>query len=166
MKTFILSVSKYKKWITLGLSIICFVLFLFPRFAQNFPYFIGLPLFYLDLGNRAGIGSHNIFSWGDTSIRLIFSFYIIYIVLIAASLICATVCTILQFKNKKQFFYCTLIFACLAMFFQAFQFEDMETSGVGFSLCFNFYIFLVLLILDIVYLALEKHYLKPTDSGQ
>ena len=159
MKTFILSVSKYKKWITLGLSIICFVLFLFPRFAQNFPYFIGLPLFYFDKHYNYNYFEFPAFRW-------LFSFYIIYILFIAASLICATVCTILQFKNKKQFFYCTLIFACLAMFFQAFQFEDMETSGVGFSLCFNFYIFLILLILDVVYLILEKHYLKPTDSDQ
>lgn len=140
---------------------LCFVLFLFPRFAKNYPYFIGLPLFYLDLANRAGI-SHNIFSWGIKESRLLFSFYIIYILFIAASLTCAIVCIIRQFKNKKQYFFCSFIFAMLAMFFQAFQFNTDDISGnviTKFNLCFTFYIFLILLIIDIAYRILDWHFI-------
>ncbi len=49
----------------------------------------------------------------------------------------------------------------LAMFFQAFDFSTDDISGnviTKFNFCFTFYIFLVLLILDVIYLVLEKHY--------
>lgn len=161
MKTFVFFIFKYRKWIDICLSVLCFVLFLFPRFAQKYPYFIGLPLFYLDWGES--IGNFNIFSWGVKELRLLFSFYIIYILFIAASLTCAIFCIIRQFKNKKQYFFCSFIFATLAMFFQAFNFNTDDISGkvmTEFDLCFNFYIFLVLLILDIVFLILEWYYIR------
>lgn len=161
MKTFISFISKYRKWIDIWLSVLCFVLFIFPVNNRAMPYFIWLPLFYLDMGKFWG--SSNVFSWGGTAIRLIFTFYIVYILFIAASLICSIVCIIRQFKNKKQYFFCSFIFACLAMLFQAFNFSNDDISGkiiTEFDLCFNFYIFLALLILDIVYLVLEWYYIR------
>ncbi len=46
------------------------------------------------------------------------------------------------------------------MFLQGFNCEikDVNTMEVTVDFCFTFYIFLILLILDVVYLVLEKHY--------
>ncbi|MDE6605121.1 MAG: hypothetical protein K2K85_03755 [Clostridia bacterium] len=172
MKTFIINVSKNKKWITLGLSILYLVLFFFPldniklkngQFDGFLPFIIWVPYSMFNITYDQATQSY-------LNNKLNIAVYVIYTALLIACLVLAIISVVRNFKCKKFNFTWSLVCAVLVMFLQGIGFlmDDIDANTVKLStnFCFTFYIFLVLLVLDVVYLILEKHYLKPTDSGQ
>lgn len=165
MKTFIVNVSRYKKWITLGLSILYLLLFCFPLINNSkddgstyqLPFILMLPKFIFSLTDWISWFAH------DKNIPIIavrnFAVYLTCSILMLACFVLAIICVVRLFKSKKFYFIPSLILAFLTSFVSCIY-------ARGVLLQPTFYIFLVLLILDVVYLILEKHYLKPTDSGQ
>ncbi len=165
MKTFIVNVYKNKKWITLGLSILYLLLFCFPLINNSkndgstyqLPFILMLPKFLFSLTDWM--------SWfaRDKNIPIIavrnFAVYLTCSILMLACFVLAIICLIRLFRGKKFYFIPSLTLAFLTSFVSCIY-------ARGVLLQPTFYIFLVLLILDVVYLILEKHYLKPTDSGQ
>ena len=172
MKTFIVNVYKNKKWITLGLSILYLVLFFFPldniklkngQFDGFLPFIIWVPYSMFNITYEQATQSY-------LNNKLNIAVYVIYTALLIACLVLAIISVVRNFKCKKFNFTWSLVCAVLVMFLQGIGFlmDDIDANTVKLStnFCFTFYIFLVLLVLDVVYLILEKHYLKPTDSGQ
>lgn len=70
----------------------------------------------------------------------------------------AIICLVFLFKGKNFYFVWSLSLALLTMLIQGIYFDMMHNKTHKLDLCPTFYIFLVLLILDVVYLVLEKHY--------
>ncbi len=159
MKTFIVNVYKNKKWITLSLSILYLVLFFFPSKMPNYvkggtlPFIIWIPTFFFQLPSL-NIPQRHIAEQTNVAI------FIIYTALLIACFVLTIISVVRKFKNKQFKFIWSFICAVLVMFLQGFNCEikDVNTMEVTVDFCFTFYIFLILLILDVVYLVLEKHY--------
>ena len=174
MKNFIVNVSRYKKWITLGLSILYLLLFCFPlkyriradESIYRLPYIISLLKSIIELPQSFNILSLN----SDPYIRLNeicgIVTNIICALLMLATFILAIICLVYLFKGKQFYFVWSLSSALLTMLIQGIYFDMMHNKKHALDLCPTFYIFLILLILDIVYLVLEKHYLKPTELSK
>ena len=172
MKTFIVNVYKNKKWITLGLSILCLFLLLFPattvykykpdkvtgeaiRFQLPFIIAIFYRLKYTIKYILSYIGYDGIFSdyakHRISTETLLPILVIVFIVLTIVSLI-------LLFKKKKFYFIPSLIVAFLVMLIAGIQLDYYTYTGFRLVFYPTTYIFLALLVLDIVYLCLERHY--------
>ena len=171
MKTFIVNVYKNKKWITLGLSIFYLLLFSFPlvtfskgnyenaseMYHFRLPFILSLPYDWLrfpEAIKRIDLydASHK------ADVILYIAHNITSSILLFICLVLAIVCVIRQFRGKKFYFLPSLTIAFLTMLV-----AGIYNSQIKFE--HKFYpttiIFLVLLILDIVYLILERYYLRP-----
>ena len=164
MKTFIVNVYKNKKWITLGLSILYLLLFLFPIYMPRFkngelvgtlPFIIWIPHYMSQLL------SPQVLQQGYISVQITVAVFFIYTVLLIACFILAIISVVSHFKGKQFKFTWSLVCATLVIFLQGLYFERGNNVDIDVDLCFTFYIFLLLLILDIVYLVLERKYLSP-----
>ncbi len=177
MKNFIVNVSRYKKWITLSLSILYLLLFCFPlvTFSKGYyedaseasyfrlPFILSLPFSWsrfpeiiktIDLYGA----SHKVHATTYVAQNIICS------ILMFICLVLAIVCIIRQFKGKKFYLLPSLTLAFFTMLI-----AGIYTSFTKYKLEFypTTYIFLILLILDVVYLILERHYLKqPTELSK
>lgn len=176
MKTFILSVSKNKKWITLGLSILYLLLFCFPlvTFSKGYfedaseasyfrlPFILSLPYDWMRF--PAAIKTTELSSTEHKAyVTLYIAQNITCSILVFICLVLAIICIIRQFKGKKFCFLPSLALAFLTMLVAGIYTSYHSSQGVEeIKYHLNFYpttyIFLVLLILDVVYLVLEKHY--------
>lgn len=166
MKIFIFNVYKNKKWITLGLSILYLLLFCFPlkyriradESIYRLPYIISLLKSLIGLPQSFNTLSLN----SDPNIRLNAICGIVTNItcalLMLATFIMAIICLVFLFKGKNFYFVWSLSLALLTMLIQGIYFDMMHNKTHKLDLCPTFYIFLILLILDIVYLVLEKHY--------
>lgn len=170
MKTFIVNVSRYKKWITLSLSILYLLLFCFPlvTFSKGYyedaseavyfrlPFILSLPYDWL----RFPEAIKRIDLYGASHKEYVISYIahnITCSILIFICLVLAIVCIIRQFKNKKFLFFPSL--------FLGFIISILSSLSMDFhGLPFTFYIFLVLLILDVVYLVLEWYYVRDGQA--
>lgn len=172
MKNFILSVSKNKKWITLGLSILYLLLFCFPlgNYRKDDDNYVTAPFLFLAIANLKYIP--NIITsmrfYEDVNIKYHYQFLIttdiIIFILLIACLIVAILCIVLFFKKKKFYFTPSLVLAFLTLIIKGLKYT-YNNGNVSYSVNFypTTYIFLILLILDIVYLILEWYYVH---SGQ
>lgn len=168
MKNFILNVYKNKKWITLGLSILYLLLFCFPLIRNSkedgstyqLPFILMLPKFLFSILDWI--------SWlaRDNNIPIIairnFAVYLTCSILMLSCFVLAIIYLVRSFKSKKFYFLPSLIFAFLTSFVSCIYAKGVRLQPTT-------YIFLIMLILDIVYLILEKHYkvkelIKPIAS--
>lgn len=179
MKTFIFNLNKYKKWITLGLSVLSLLLFCFPLVSFTtvasedayeasyiiLPFILSLPFTWSRFSKV--IKTIDLY---DANHRAEVITYVVQntmcSVLLFICFILAILCLIRQFKGKKFYFLPSIIFAFLTMLVAGIYNSYHSAQGVEYiTYKLDFYpstaIFLALLILDIVYLILEKHYLRP-----
>ncbi len=179
MKTFIVNVYKNKKWITLGLSILFLLLFCFPlvTFSKGYyedaseasyfrlPFILSLPYDWLRF--PAAIKTTELSS---AEHKAYVTTYIVKnitcSILVFICIVLAIMCLIRQFKGKKFYLLPSITFAFLTMLIAGIYNSYHSVQGVEYikyKLEFypTTYIFLILLVLDIVYLILEKRYLRP-----
>ncbi len=169
MKSFILAINRYKKWIVLGLSIITLLLFCFPILpasfihTNNYPFFIGLFIstndvvndYYYDNNNPPNNESFVAFmEYWDSYKPLLLARAIPIILLMMVSIILAILSLIFIFQGKT--FHCI---SFLLTAFLAYIIQGISPLTKSFTLSPIAIIFLILLILDIVYLCLERKYL-------
>ena len=168
MKTFIVNVSKNKKWITLGLSILYLLLFCFPlrSYLNDDGDAIALPFFCYVIANLKYIPQqlNAMHSYEEKNLRYMFRFLIttevIIFILLIACFIMAILCITLLFNKKKFIFTPALVSAFFTMLIYGIKYTYL-TDSYSFIFYPTTYIFLILLILDIVYLFLERYYLRP-----
>ena len=178
MKNFIFAIYKNKKWITLGISILYLVLFCFPiikgtneyEVDYTLPFIIYLARFIIHSPQdiKKIINSSNKIDH-DKSILInefLMKFACSIFVLICLAL--AIICVIRLLKGKNFYFLPSLSFAFLAMLIAGIHciyhtYQDLFEIKRTLTFYPTTAIFLVLLILDIVYLILEWYYLH---SGQ
>ena len=166
MKSFILAINRYKKWIVLGLSIITLVLFCFPIYTLSTPqgqtYF--LPFFAYNIKSIVSLisGKANL---SNNYISTQSAFISIASILMLTSIITSIVCIVFLFKRKEFYFFIPLLFAFATTIINSLSIKSINEKVV---ITFNFrptaIIFLILLILDIVYLCLERKYLKENKQ--
>lgn len=176
MKNFILGIYKNKKWVVLGLSILMIVLFCFPILpasvinTDNFPFFIGLIIatndvvndYYYDNSNPPDNESFVSFmEYWDFYKPLLLARAIPIILLMIASIILSILSLTFIFQGKT--FYC--ISFLLTAFF-AYIIQGISPLDKTYKLSPIAVIFLILLILDIVYLCLERKYLKEVKQKE
>lgn len=168
MKNFILTINKYKKWIVLGLSILMFVLFFFPLTAKeasegslsyDTPYFIGtirgINLLKLSAAAPEGMSSLYI----HIGCRALFSTLFTFIFIVAT-----IICLVYLFKGKRFIFTFSLLSVFLCDIIKSIQYVFTTKVEICFNMWYTFPITLILLILDIVYLVLERKYLKEVKQ--
>lgn len=174
MKKFILAINKYKKWIVLGLSLITLLLFCFPFSYASIisenktPFFIGVFIGAHDIINdydydiNSSSANDNMTAymenWNNYKPLLLWRIIPLMILII---IICATAvtCLILNFKQVSL--------SCLSFLipsFVAYIIQGIAPLTKSFTLSPIAIIFLILLILDIVYLVLERKYLKEVKQ--
>ena len=175
MKTFIVKVYKNKKWITLGLSILYLLLFCFPlishsksdNISYNLPFILSLPKNWTYMSNL--INGANLNDLQDkTSVIAFVSINITCSLLMLIYFVLAIICLVRLFKGRKFYFTPSLTLAFFTILIYGISISYHSSQGVEeIKYHLNFYpttyIFLILLILDIVYLVLEWYYLH---SGQ
>lgn len=169
MKNFILTINKYKKWIVLGLSILMFVLFFFPIMPTEkdgevvycLPWFIGQIISLRTFDNLAeGTVFHSLYTNN--------AFYALFSSLSFVLWVIFTVITLIKLFCNKKFVFTVSI----ALFFLCDLIKSLSTSFIDnnfkyyFNMWYTFPITLILLILDIVYLCLERKYLKENKQEQ
>lgn len=170
MKTFIVNVYKYKKWITLGLSILYLLLFCFPlrSYLNDDGDAIALPFFCYVIASLKYIPQqlNAMHSYEEENLRYMFRFLITTEIIVFAffiiGIIMAILCITLLFNKKKFIFTPALVSAFFTMLIYGIKYTYL-TDSYSFIFYPTTYIFLILLILDIVYLILEWYYLH---SGQ
>ena len=175
MKSFIVNVYKNKKWITLGLSILYLLLFCFPiqtvtkvidkenlEFASyKLPLILQLTLYWGNVPNvistLSSISDKKSYAYNE--IACAFGTIVTSSILVFVCFLLAIICLIRLFKGKKFQFIWSLSIAFLAMLINGISTTDK--LGV-YKIHFypTTYIFLALLVIDIIYLVLEKHYIK------
>lgn len=174
MKNFILAINKYKKWIVLGLSLITLLLFCFPFsyasiISQNkTPFFIGVFIgahdiikdYNYDINSPSANDNMTAYmeNWSIYKPLLLWRIIPLMMLIIV---ICAimSVCLILNFKQVS--------FPCLSFLipsFSAYIIQGIAPLTKSFTLSPIAIIFLILLILDIVYLVLERKCLKEVKQ--
>lgn len=185
MRNFILAVNKYKKWIALSIFLVCTILVLvFPLtylIQQDNSYkaepFIK-TLFRHMYEDSDGIKMEFSPLWTDIyTVRLFFD--IIALVLLVAFLCFGIISTIFFFIKKNILMLWSIIIAFFLSIWYSFDFNpsvddsftfipSLGNTGIKMSHSFNptTIIFLVLLILDIVYLCLERKYLKEVKQEE
>ena len=162
MKNFILTINKYKKWIVLILSILMFVLFFFPltpkknsdnTLSYTIPYFAGMiqGISFLSAAAPEGMSSLYIHIGCRALCSTIFA--IAFIVL-------TVICLVFLFKGKHFIFTFSLLSVFLCDIIKSIQYVFTTRVEICFNMWYTFPITLILLILDIVYLVLERKYLK------
>lgn len=168
MKNFILTINKYKKWIVLGLSILMFVLFFFPLTAKeasegslsyDTPYFIGTikSVNYLKLSFTAPEDMSSLYI--HIGCRALFSTLFTFIFIVAT-----IICLVYLFKGKRFIFTFSLLSVFLCDIIKSIQYVFTTKVEICFNMWYTFPITLILLILDIVYLVLERKYLKEVKQ--
>lgn len=168
MKNFILTINKYKKWIVLGLSIIMFVLFFFPLTAKeasegslsyDTPYFIGTirGINFLKLSATAPNGMSSLYV--NIGCRALFSTLFTFIFVVVT-----VICLVCLFKGKRFIFTFSLLAVFLCDIIKSIQYVFTTKLEIYFNMWYTFPITLILLILDIVYLCLERKYLKEVKQ--
>lgn len=176
MKNFILAINKHKKWIVLGLSLITLLLFCFPFSYASIisenktPFFIGVFIGAHDIINdydydiNSPSANDNMTAymenWSDYK-PLLLGRIISLMVLIIAILAIVVTCIIL---NSKGFYFPCISF--LIPSFIVYIIQGISPLTKNFALSPIAIIFLVLLILDIVYLCLERKYLKEVKQEE
>ena len=183
MKDFIVNVNKNKKWITLGLSILYLLLFCFPMitFAKSYeevtyeeltyyeiiygklPFILFLVQFLIYLPNDIN-AIKNLAVYDYTKINFICNVTVNLscCILMLTCFVLAIICLVRLFKGKKFQFVWSLAFAFLTMLIKGIRCaSSVSRGGIYYKVEFypTTYIFLILLILDIVYLILERYYL-------
>ena len=175
MKTFIVNVYKNKKWITLGLSILYLLLFCFPvlpAIAKQdtatgdykiiyLPFILFLAKFMFTLPSE--IKNMSLWSTYDDLSRLItkdtFIINLICSSLMLACFILAIICIVRLFRDKKFYFIWSLIFAYLTVIVKNIILDPQTNSHYVIYFYPTAIIFFLFIILDIVYLVLERYYL-------
>ncbi len=169
MKTFIVNVYKNKKWITLGLSILSLLMLCFPlRSYTTSSNRIMLPFWCYSLANIKFLPNmiRSLSHYEEFDLKLRFQFLIttdiILFILIVAYFILTIVSLICIFKRKKiQFVWSiALDFAIILIGRISYNIDGNDVTYFIRSYP-TIYIFAIILILDIIYLILEKHYLRP-----
>lgn len=170
MKTFIVNVYKNKKWITLGLSILYLLLFCFPflpayikqnsetgeNIIHSLPFVLYLVQFLINLPKTIkNMQIYNDILSSDYYIN--FAINLACSLLMLACVILSIICLVRLFKDKKFQFVWSLLFAFLTLLLRGAHIQN----GKNLYMFPTTYIFLTLLVLDIIYLILEKHYLRP-----
>ena len=180
MKNFIVNISKCKKWITLGLSILILILFCFPIMIVsnmdkttnqivdlNFPFILYLANFivYLPIRikNIANYSANNSFK---PIVVDIFTANMICSILTLITFIVSIICIVRTFRGKKFYFTPALVLAFLTMLIKGISsarhyLNDVQEIRHSLSFLPLIFIFLILLILDVVYLVLERYYMRP-----
>lgn len=173
MKNFILTINKYKKWVVLGLSILMLFLFLFP--FQNYaydnykklPFVLALPISLINLINEqyfevyplnVANALHTVKLESATLICCLIVLCLINIALLITTIVITQ-------KNKSFLFLPSLCLALVTRIVEGIKINFAQNSHY-YSLRFSFvfYILIILLILDIVYLVLERKYLKENKQ--
>lgn len=169
MKNFILAINRYKKWIVLGLSIVMLVLFFFPIMPTEkngeavycLPWFIGQIISIRGFGNLAeGTVFHSLYTNR--------AFYALFSSLSFVLWVIFTVITLIKLFCNKKFVFTVSI----ALFFLCDLIKSLSLSFIDnsfkyyFNMWYTFPITLILLILDIVYLVLERKYLKEDKQEE
>ena len=175
MKKFILAINKYKKWIVLGLSILMLFLFLFPFRNYSYktdtakiPYLGALIIsvanfirgeyfeaYPIDLANKI-----------DSLKPQILTLSIFNILLCLGSIVIIVVTIYLTQKDRN---FLLLFSLCVCVITKIVNYLTIEVNaGPNYSIAINIspelYILIGLLILDIVYLVLERKYLKEVKQ--
>ncbi|MBD5100951.1 MAG: cell envelope integrity protein TolA [Clostridiales bacterium] len=174
MKDFIYKVYKNKKWITLGLSILYLLLFCFPiqtvtkvidkenlEFASyKLPFILQIASYWRNVPNvistLSSISDKESYAYNE--IACAFGTIVTSSILVFMCFLLAIIYLVRLFKDKKFQFVWSLVIAFLAMLINGISTSD-ELGVYEIHLYPTTYIFLALLVLDIVYLILERFYL-------
>lgn len=174
MKTFICNIYKNKKWITLGLSILYSLLFCFPLVEEGEKTPLNLYLIMCLFNMHKTINMYKSMPDYELYKSSLIGIYTVNIICLAFIFICfilAIICIIRFFKGKKFQFVWSLSFAFLTMLIYGISYTSKTIDGVyeqSYYMHFypTTYIFLTLLILDIVYLILERYYVHGGQEKQ
>ena len=175
MKNLIANVNKNKKWITLGLSILNLILFCFPilkitHMSNNnvissveLPFFLHVARYWANLwpNLRHVIYLHKM---EDSIYKAItmrdFGVYFSCGIFMIRCLVFSIFYLVCVFKNQKSYYTPSIVFALFTTIAAGIYLRPGRGIKYTFHPYPTFYVFLILLILDVVYLVLEWYYLQ------
>lgn len=171
MKSFILAINKYKKWIMLSIFIVCTILVLVCPTVKIEQYdgsyktqIFAVSLFRLMDTYADGI-KMNLSPISLSLYQLRFSMTFLCFLSLCAFIVTGILSIVFTFRKKKFSLSWSLLCCLLVRFFYMIKANEInEKIKIHFVFYNTAIIFLILLILDIVYLCLERKYLKENKQ--
>lgn len=171
MKSFILAINKYKKWIMLSIFIVCTILvFVFPTVKiEQYDGSCKTQIFIVSMFKLMDTYANGIkMNLSPVSLSLYqlrFSLIFLCFLSLCAFLATGIVAIVFAFRKKKFTLSWSLLCCLLVRFFYMIKANEIsEKIKIHFVFYNTAIIFLILLILDIVYLCLERKYLKEVKE--
>lgn len=173
MKSFILAINRYKKWVALSVFIVCSILVLVCPTVNIEQYdgsyktqIFAVSLFRLMDTYADGI-KMNLSPTSLSLYQLRFSMTFFCFLSLCAFFITGILSIVFTFRKKKFPLSWSMLCCLLVRVFYMIKANEInEKIKIHFVFYNTAIIFLILLILDIVYLVLERKYLKEDKQEE